>query len=84
MQIGTSAADPTSGTFSMAMAASISREGYVKPWRTLEAANWVIAGGNTNLVTTGNIRSRVGAVYTTGDGSLSFRQITNYMAGRVS
>jgi len=83
MQRGAAAGDDTSGTFAMGLSSGIGRGGYVKPLRTLECKNWVIAGGNKNLVSTYSTTSPTGAVYTNGTATISYRQISNFIAGRI-
>lgn len=83
-QTGGDDSDATIGCFQMSIAASIGRQGYVKPFRTLECKNWVIAGGNKNIVTTYQSSSPSGAIYSNGNASISYRQVSNYIAGRIA
>lgn len=83
MQKGSSRGDSSIGTTESATGAGITRSGYVKPFRTLECNNWVIAGGNKNVVVSYGVTSNTGATYTNGDGTIAYRQVNRYLAGRT-
>lgn len=83
MQKGAADTDTSVGTFPMNTNAEIGRQGYVKPFRTLETKNWVVAGGNKNLVCTYGTSSPSGAIYSNGDATIVYRQVSEYLAART-
>lgn len=82
-QTGVSKSNDITGVFAQDIDAGITRQGYVKPYRTLECNNWMVAGGNSNLVTTYSTSVPTAGTYTNGDGTISYRQISRLVAGRV-
>ena len=72
------------GVYQLATDANVSASGYVKPWRTLECKNWVVAGGNENLVsTTQALGQAPWYSYSNASGTLAYKQIGRYFAARI-